>query len=66
MVLLLALMFYYNSQSSYLVVFLPCLAGGIWYLLFSSYITANVLSTLQTSVIPIILLSRVGPVILLC
>ena len=57
-VLLLALMFYYNSQSVFLLFFLPAYGGLVWYLM-SDFATSEILSTLQTSVIPILLLSRV-------
>ena len=57
-VVLLALMFHYNKQSVYLLLFLPCYAGVVFYLA-SDLATLSVLSSLQTSVIPIMLLSRV-------
>ena len=58
-VVLLALMFVYDKQTVYLLLFLPCYAGVVLYLV-SDLPTSNVLSTLQTSVIPMMLLSRVS------
>jgi mannose-P-dolichol utilization defect protein 1 len=61
-VVLLALMFVYDQQTVYLLVFLPCLAGVVLYLM-SGLATPNVLSMLQTSVIPMMLLSRLSQII---
>ena len=51
-------MFYYNHHSTYLLIFLPVYAGAVLYLT-SGMATDEILSTLQASVIPIMLLSRV-------
>lgn len=58
-VVLLCLMFHYNKQLMYLALFLPCYAGVVIYLV-SGFATSSVLGTLQTSVIPMLLLSRVS------
>ena len=57
-ILLLILMFYYNQQSAYLMLFFPILAGIVWYLT-SDLVTTEILGYLQTSAIPMMLLSRV-------
>lgn len=57
-ILLLTLMFYYNSHSAYLLLFAPSYAGIVWYLT-SDVVTAEILGVLQTLGIPIMLLSRV-------
>ncbi|CAI8019478.1 Mannose-P-dolichol utilization defect 1 protein homolog [Geodia barretti] len=61
-VVLLALMFVYDKQTVYLLVFLPCFAGVILYLV-SGLATPNALSMLQTSVIPMMLLSRLSQIV---
>ena len=58
-VVLLALMFYYNNHAVYMLVFLPVYGGTLWYLN-SDLVTMEILATLQASVIPMMLLSRVS------
>ena len=58
-VVLLALMFYYNNHAVYILVFLPVYGGTLWYLN-SDLVTMEILATLQASVIPMMLLSRVS------
>ena len=57
-IILLVLMFYYNQQSIYLILFLPVYGASAWFLA-SGNVTEEILGTLQASVIPMMLLSRV-------
>ena len=61
MLILIFLMFLFNQHLTYLLLFLPVFTLALW-ILTSDLVTMNVLSTLQASVIPMMLLSRVGRV----
>ena len=56
--ILLFQMFYYNQQLVYMAIFCPVYASTVWFLT-SDLATMELLSVLQTSVIPLLLVSRV-------
>ena len=57
-VVILFLMFHYNSHRMYLAIFAPVYGVGVWYLT-SSFVSIELLSTLQACVIPLMVISRV-------
>ena len=64
-VILMMMMFHYNKQLSYMVVFLAAYSGIVWYLL-SPYVTTEILTALQALNIPLIVASRVSVCVCVC